>query len=434
MHSVDDYRWLDSPEGQRYWFEVSREPNSNPSLVLKKLRNSLSPSQSSSLMEQLELLGLSSRKVSNPLDWFWTKQLLEQASDEQTALETAADFARGTEVIDICCGAGADSIAMSRNGLNVHAIDRCPVACYLTQRNSQRNQVIVNVLEQNAEDAPVTSQSYIHIDPDRRADGNRAVSFDRLSPTWSTISRMLDGCAGMSLKLAPGLRIEWQDMPRQIDHPPEAIRYISKDGSVRQQRWYWGLQRWPKNSITTSMHLNHPAAERATEFLRNSANTTANTRCVGHWFHETFLQSTMVRHHDDLFADAVHEFVADYDPSIRAAELAPSFAARYGWQLIDTESGYLTSVEPMTHPMVRWYQVVSNMSFDRKHLKAFSKQHAVRSWELKSRGVDVNLDDLRKSLVVDRSSNESMSILLTQFQGSYRALVCKELSNYSAGK
>jgi hypothetical protein len=338
--------------------------------------------------------------------------LLEQASDEETARDTAKDFSSHRAVTDLCCGAGTDAIAMAKQGLQVNAVDRCPIACRLTQRNAERQQANLAVSQLNAEDLAIDPSTYIHIDPDRRADGSRTTSLARLSPSWLAIDGMLKSCAGMSLKLAPGLRIERSSLEQQVDRPPDAIRFISKDGSVRQQRWYWGLERWPSDSITCSMHLH---------------GSTKETH-GGDWIHETF---QMPNHAEsttsDVIVNEVRGFVADYDPSLRAADCAASFAARYNWHLLGSTHGYVTAGSIKEHPMVRWFRVMDVLPLDRKKLKVYSKQAQVRNWELKSRGIDIDLDAMRSLLASDRASKCQRSILFTQWDGHHRAVICEEI-------
>ena len=100
MFTIDDYSWLDSPESQMHWQSISRDPSVPASAILKRLRQSLTIPQASLLLEQYELLTASRKKVANPGDWFWTRQLLEQSSDEETASETALDFPAGASVND----------------------------------------------------------------------------------------------------------------------------------------------------------------------------------------------------------------------------------------------------------------------------------------------------------------------------------------------
>ncbi len=427
MFQVDDYRWLTSTNAQNYWQALCIERVCNPDLLLKRLRSSLPANQASILLEQVELLSLAKRKVINPHDWFWTRQLLEQSSDQETAIETAFDFPSESKVWDICCGAGADTVALSKRNLNVTAIDRCSVACELTRHNALSHGLQIEVFDRSAEEAVIDQGSYIHIDPDRRADGNRSSSLDRLSPAWHTIVKLLKQCQGMSLKLAPGTRVDLQRLHNQIERPPESIRFLSKDGSVRQQRWYWGLERWPVGSITASMHLNEPSTRRAAQFeMTCPRNTAGQTSTSPNWFHETFLTEDVHAYDNQNVTNSLSEFVADYDPSIRAAELSACFAMRYGWQLVDSNSGYITASRALVHPMVRWFRVLDNLPLDKKQIRTYARNAKVRTWELKSRGLEVDLDGLRRILPSDVTSTARMTILCTKIGNQHRAIFCRE--------
>ena len=320
------------------------------------------------------------------------------------------------------------SVALANRGLHVQAVDRCPIACELTRHNAQSHELPIDVIEGTAEEIKIDPESYIHIDPDRRADGTRSSRLDRLSPGWDTVLALLGQCRGMSLKLAPGTRVDWKNLENRAERPPESVRFLAKDGSVKQQRWYWGLERWPAGSITASMHLNEPSNRRAEQFAASGSNPGKHMTTPSRgWFHETFSKEDVQVANSSCLASAPGEFVADCDPSLRAAELSSSFAKRYGWQLIDSRSGYLTSNKPSVHPMVRWFRVLEILPLDNKRMKSFARTANVRTWELKSRGIDVDLNALRKILPVEKNSEECMTIFCTKFGGLHRAIFCTEM-------
>lgn len=428
MFDVDDYRWLSTSQAQKLWQSLCSEPKTKSDALLKRLRTMLPANQASLLAEQIELLAMAKKKFANPQNWFWTRQLLEQSSDFETAAETALDFPTSNRVVDICCGAGADSVGLAQRGLIVQAVDSCPIACELTRQNAQSHGLQIDVFDRSADQTEIDPHSYIHIDPDRRADGARSSSLDRLSPGWGTIVTLLGQCKGMSLKLAPGTRVDFNRLAQRVERPPESVRFLAKDGSVRQQRWYWGLERWPTGSITASMRLNEPSTRRAEHFAasQTSYRTTNSTASQG-WFHETFLTEEVHSANSTNLAYAPSAFVADYDPSLRAAELSSRFAKRYGWQLMDSSSGYLTANEASVHPMVRWFQVVEVLPLDLKRIKSFARTANVRTWELKSRGLEVDLNGLRRILSTEEKCQESMTIFCTKLGDHHRAIFCKEV-------
>ena len=404
MYSTEDYRWLITPEATRFWDSIVDLHNSQSSHILQRARSSFSLSQASLMMEQFALLSVSRKKVVDPTKWFWTRQLIEQASDESTACETAADFSAKSSVLDVCCGAGSDSIALASRDFQVTAYDRCPIACELTRHNAEANGVKLLVVESAAEEIKIDKNDYINVDPDRRAEGRKVTNLEWLSPPIATLQSLLENSRGMSLKLSPGLRID----PSSLNENrlvPDAIRYLSKDHAVKQQRWYWGIDRWPSNSVVVSV---------------NSKSTEHQ------WVHEIFLRDDNLLNSQDVITNDLPEFIGDYDPAIRAAEMGHRFAARYGWGLIDTSSGYLVSTKPTPHPMVRWFRLMHDLPMDRKQIKILARSLKPKAWELKSRGVEVDLDVMRKILTTDSDSSQSLTILFTKTGKSHRALICCE--------
>ncbi|MEQ1828188.1 MAG: class I SAM-dependent methyltransferase [Pirellula sp.] len=431
MFSVDDYRWLNSPEARGHWSSLLHAELPSEAAILKWLRTKLPTPRASLLMEQFQLLPIAQRKFSDPHLWFWTRQLLEQSSDQDTAIETALDFPAGGTVHDICVGAGADCVAIANRPCNVIAYDNSPIACALARHNLDSHRLDTPVHEATAESIAIPSGSFIHIDPDRRPSGHRTTHLEWISPPWNTMQRLLAMAKGMSLKLAPGFRLAPYRTQDSESPNPQSIRYLSKQGSVRQQRWYWGIERWPSESTVLSMFLNQPAVERTSQFMAQREHSTLeqNSRTEGNWFHEWY------PYHDANPGDSPHtpitsqllEYVGDYDPVVRAAQLAPAFSVRYGWQLIENESGYLTSITNLPHPMVRWFRVIDRLPMDQKRLKSYSRTVKVGNWELKSRGIEIDLDATRKILATDSASKDRCTILFTCIEKRRFAVVCREV-------
>jgi len=147
-------------------------------------------------------LGPAKRKVDQPWNWFWTKILLEQASDQWVAEQTAEDFPKGIQVVDGCCGAGVDSIALaqylkpsSESSETVLPIDASGLACQLTRWNARQNGLVLNPRHARFEEFDLPAQAWLHLDPDRRASG-RTVDVYATEPSWTTIAARIDQAKG----------------------------------------------------------------------------------------------------------------------------------------------------------------------------------------------------------------------------------------------
>ncbi len=414
MMGPEQYAWLCSPQGLSAWRAMFIPSIDSP--VHPTDRNSIAKLDRKCLdllNEQALLADKARRKVDEPHRWFWTKNLLEQASDEWTARETALDAPMTlARWLDVCCGAGVDSIAMARRRPGCTGIDRNPIALRLAQANSSMNQVEVDWSECEAETIALDPDTYLHIDPDRRSEGLRTIDPFHSQPAWPWIADATRRCGAVSLKLAPGLRVDegfdWRDA-----HHPNAIRWLSWDGSVRQQRWYWGLDRWPDGSRVAS----------------------SGRRNQG-WHHEVFPFSSI--HAAGHAVNAVDEvsklksgWIGDQDPVVRAASVGGCLAERLGVACIGDRNGYYHSPEPVLHPMLQWFRIIEVESMDSKKIRSIASRLSARQWELKSRGVDIDLTVMQRQLRVDSNSDQTLTILFTRIGKKHVAVFAHRIPKES---
>jgi hypothetical protein len=406
MESLDDYAWLSSPEGIAAWRLVVKDEYPSRSVIRSAL--GLSPNRADFLIEQLRFAqGKARSKVEQPDLWFWNQRLLEQASDEWTARETALDAPEHLDTwLDVCCGAGVDSIALARRRTPVTAVDCHPIAIALTRVNASMNEVHVQMRECAAESLTFGRDAYLSIDPDRRNDRQRTIDPNRSQPNWEWIAGAIARCGAASLKLAPGLRVtetfDWCGIEK-----PQVVRWLSWDGSVRQQRWYWGIERWPEGSCVVS----------------------CGTRKNG-WHHEVFSSLLPGSHGEptsrlDEPSEIRRGYLADQDPVLRAAGVSALLAERIEAICIGDRNGYFYHSRPIFHPMLRWYKVIDVMAMDSKRIRAMARNCRASLWELKSRGVDIDLDAMRRQLPTEPSSERHLTLLFTRL-GKKRVTIVAE--------
>lgn len=420
MFALEDYSWLVSPSGLTAWETLlaslrgtgmsgRSSSTEGPSVGAMKSTLGCNETQARLLLEQWRIAqGPAKRKFSDPTRWFWTQQLIEQSSDESTAEETARDFPVRTNVVDGCCGAGADSVAIAKHTRCELAIDSSEIACRLVQANGARNGHRIDISCQSIETWKGSAEVYLNLDPDRRSTGTRTVQLNRMSPPWETIATLISRCRGVSLKLAPGLRpsidTHWDQSER-----PHSIRWLSRGGSVRQQRWYWNVERWPAEHYIVSVE----SKDRQ-------------------WSHELFpfVEPSHPAVAVQPSPKSIRAYVADHDPALRAADVTHRLAKRLGVHCIGNATGYFHADHPIEHPMLRCYRVLDSMPLDRKKIKAYARQDPPRCWELKSRNVDIDLDRFRKELATSPESDMQRSILFTRFGERHVAIIAEPLENY----
>lgn len=83
---------------------------------------------------------------------------------------------------------------------------------------------------------------------------------------------------------------------------------------------------------------------------------------------------------------------------------------------IDADSSWLTSHEPVTHPMVRRYQVLHTLPNDIKALRKSLVNLNVGDITIKSKGMNINTDALRKELKLPTGSPGT--IVITTARGA----------------
>lgn len=319
---------------------------------------------------QNELQSKIAEKFAEPQRWLWTPHLLQLTSDEQTAAYTASLYPGGVEVLDIGCGGGSDAVALARRG-SVIAVDRDPLAAAICWHNLQNNVLSAGrpwqVECREAETIDVAG-AWLHLDPDRRSDAGRSTQMKFHSPSEEIILRWIANSAGGSIKLAPGCR----------DEPPVGVpisrQWISRGGSVVQQRWWWN-----------------------TPTLADSPRSVAVIRVGGV---ETYIP------HRDRLADAQRqlysrirseaprpgEWIGDVDGAFRAAELQPVLATDVDAGLLGNDQGFFVCEHPMPSPWIRWRQVAAVCSLDVKKIGVQLRQLAsegepIEAIDLKTRNV-----------------------------------------------
>ncbi len=415
------------PSAQTGWIEDGIDSESWHCICDGRIRGIPPPSAFSDYLA--DLTARASKKFSEPQKWVWSRKLLEQASDENSAQLMASAYPLDCRVLDLCCGAGADAVALA-NCRTVTAVDLSDHACLLARtnlalhRSGTDRESTATVLCQEAEVTQITADDWVHLDPDRRAQAVRRTNAMLLQPTWEICRRIIQSSAGGSVKLAPATR--WLDLPDQDrSDMPLGFQFISCGRVVRQQRWWWNLDRYPTNSITLSMR------------------TTSHSNSDWHHLRFPIEASPLFAKSNDRYMDdsigayetivsnsaRLGRFVGDADPVVRSACLQPALAHRFRLQLIGSSSGFFTSsaVNETSLPWIDWFEVVDIMPLDRKKIRAYLREREIGIVEIKTRDTDIVPETLRRELKLVKSK-KSISLLVTKCGPKMIAILANRLS------
>ena len=166
--------------------------------------------------------------------WWVTEKSLQQATPWQAAEWKATCF-QGNRVQDCCCGIGGDAVALSQRG-PLTAIDSDQTIAMMAAANlNNHGGTNASVTIANVETQTIASDSFLHIDPDRRSGQNqhgestRTTAPDFYRPNWDTVVALLKQAAGGWVKLAPTATID------PINELKLHRAWISLTGTVREQ-------------------------------------------------------------------------------------------------------------------------------------------------------------------------------------------------------
>ena len=326
----------------------------------------------------------------------FTEDGLEQASRLQAAALHAGRF-RGagiSQVADLGCGLGAESMAMGAIDLNVRAfeIDEVTAALAVFNLGAFDN---VEVEQADITTLDLSQFEALFFDPARReldGKGERAArKFDpaQFSPNFNWVLEQAR-TKPTGIKLGPG-------------HPHEAIaqdaeaQWLSIDGDLVELALWFGEVKRPKVARAATV-----------------VNSTGRHEIVS----ETFES-------EPADVSALKQFIYEPDNAVVRSHLIADLAREVGASLISREIAYLSSDREIDSPMMRGFRVIDEMAFDRKKLKAYLREQNIGTLEIKKRGVDVVPEQLRKEMSL--KGEIAATLILTRVGDDHRALIAQPL-------
>jgi hypothetical protein len=326
----------------------------------------------------------------------FTEDGLEQASRLQAAALHAGRF-RGagiTQVADLGCGLGAESMAMGAIDLNVRAFEMDEVTAALAVFNLG---AFENVEVEQADITTLDLSQFeaLFFDPARReldGKGERAArKFDpsQFAPNFDWVVEQAR-TKPTAIKLGPG-------------HPHEAIaegaeaQWLSIDGDLVELALWFG-------------EVKRPKVKRAATVV----NSSGRHEIVSEEFESEVAEIAPLK-----------QFIYEPDNAVVRSHLIADLARDVDATLISREIAYLSSDTAIDSPLMRGFRVVDEMAFDRKKLKAYLRDKNIGTLEIKKRGVDVVPEQLRKEMSL--KGEIAATLILTRVGDDHRALIAEPL-------
>ncbi len=329
---------------------------------------------------------------------YFTRTGLEQATRSVVATRRAARLAASgvRRVADLGCGIGADTLAFARAGLRVFAMEADPVTARIAEANVDACGLADSV-EVRCADATTVSLSdvdAVFCDPARRdtARGRRLFDPSAYSPSWSFVVSLAERVPMTVLKLAPG--IDHNLIPAGVE-----AEWVSVDGAVVEAAlWHGPLAIAPR---------------RATVLRGAGAEMLTGTGDLG------------------APVGARRRYLYDPDGAVVRAHLVAEFAATVQGTLVDPRIAYVFTDEPIQTPLGTGFEVVEELPYGLKHLRAVLRARDIGALEIRKRGVAVEPDRLRRDLRL--SGTDSATLVLTRIAATPSALLCRRISMAKAG-
>ncbi|MFV0446119.1 MAG: THUMP-like domain-containing protein [Planctomycetaceae bacterium] len=293
--------------------------------------------------------------------WF-TRQGLEQATPELVALHKAQRFAAAGEndpVFDLCCGIGGDAVALAIVR-DVVAVDADEAQTWRTRENVRLYQPSHTVKTRVADVTTLALDGQlVHIDPDRRAHGQRVIRLEQYAPPLEWLQTLTQRARGGAIKVSPASNFGGK-------FPEAEVELISLDGECKEATIWFGE-------------------------LRRESPWRATVLPSG---------ATIAGHPLDAMTDVreIGRYLYDPDPAVVRAGLADLLARDLGLWRLDAAEEYLSSDELVRTPFATPFEVLETTPNNATSIRKSVKSHGWGQVEIKCRHVKIDADAERRRL------------------------------------
>lgn len=355
------------------------------------------------VQQQLRFRGRMRRRFPVEQSWLWTDRSLSQASDWWSARYKASYFPDGATVLDACCGAGADSVALGHRG-PVIAMDACRETLSIAQANLLGH--LGDVVQAEAlygsfpSDTPESTE-WMHADPDRRppdksAADRRTLNGDQFQPSLGSLLQFAEQLQGAVIKIAPSTVFsnETQDAVEQLAQRV----WLGTYGECRQQLLLCGKIRREETASKRRVVLVHP----------QPAEFTGEVEMASTW------------------TDRPGRYLYDLNPTLFASELQACWANQNGLSPLGSELGYYTADKLLGSPFAQAFEFVEIIAWDDRKVRKWLRTNKASIVDVKTRGVRLDAGHFQRRYSKPEGEMP-FTILVTQLGQRVRAIMCRRI-------
>ncbi|SDC06971.1 class I SAM-dependent methyltransferase [Nocardioides lianchengensis] len=385
---LDAFRWLLTEPGQQLLARATEVAGDDPLRAQSALRRDASAEQVAAALTQATLRLRAVPKFGDLAPrLYFTPDGLEQATRVPVAEHRAArlEAFRTTTLVDLGCGIGGDLMAAARAGITCAGVDLDPVRVEVARANLEALGLPGAVMVADATTVDPAPFDVAFADPARRTGRGRSFDVDDWTPPWPFVERLLrrDSC----VKVAPGI-------PHGLVPAGVEAEWVSDHGEVKEAALWSG-------SLATT-------ARRATVIGDGGLATITDEDDPGP---------------GAVGVVPVGRYLYEPDGAVIRAGLVTAVASGVGGGLVDEHIAYVTSEQSFATPFARGYEVLTELPYREKQLRAALRERGIGRLTIKKRGVDVVPEQLRKRL--DLRGDDEATIVLTRVAGQGTALLVR---------
>ncbi len=383
---------LTSRNGQQLLARLADHRPADDLTVMTQLRSQgYEPALVTAVVTQVRLRQRARPRFGTDADrLLWTAPGLEQATRTAVAEHRAARFAAhdAARIADLCSGVGGDLLALARAGIDVLGVDLDPATVAVARSNADTlglgNRVEMRCEDVRAIDVLAEGCDAAFIDPGRRSGGRRTFDPEAYSPPYAFIAELAAGVAATAAKVAPGI-------PHSLVPSGVETEWISDSGEVKEACLWHGP-------------LATPGVARRATLLPSGATLTD----------EGMPRPTV---------GPIGRWLVEPDGAVIRAGLVAAVAGSIDGWLLDPAIAYVCAdAEPST-PYGRAFEVLEELPFARKKLRAALRERGYSDVVVKKRGIAVVPEELRRDLRLSGSGPTATLVLTRRATGPLALLV-----------
>jgi hypothetical protein len=311
-------------------------------------------------------------------------------------------YVSGFVLSDVCCGIGGDAMSLATEN-DVVAVDSDPVRAWMAGRNAGCTSVVADA------ETFDPSQGPVHVDPARRDEksGSRSWRLEDMRPGINIVRRLVARRWGGAVKLGPGADL--QAVGRAF--PGSSIEIISENGTLVQCVVWVDMPFIGKQSRHATLLRGGPDVPRV---VRTGMTVTLSGEPSGDG--------------DALPVAAEHRagrYVHEPDDSIERAELLGVLCEQVGAAMLHPRVGLLTSDAKIQSPWLTAFEVLEEMVWNERRVKASLEARGAGIVEVKTRGGAVDTDVVQAAL--RGKGDQPLVVFVLRMGSAMRGIVARRV-------